>query len=158
MMTFVETGTYLGQTVEVMRRLFAQVVSIEIDPALHAAAVSRFSRADNVTVLLGDAETVLPGVLDTLTKPAVFWLDGHWSGGITGKGLVADPIVTSLNQIAAHRVKDHLILIDDARTFDGAEGSPDLLEILLILRQINPAYRILVHQDVIIARPASPQA
>lgn len=32
--TFVETGTFLGQTVELMRRHFARVVSREIEPSL----------------------------------------------------------------------------------------------------------------------------
>jgi hypothetical protein len=32
---FVETGTFHGDTVEAMRKLFTRIISVELDPELH---------------------------------------------------------------------------------------------------------------------------
>src|SRR5438876_3485789 len=77
----VETGTFLGDTVYVLRKEFARIISIELDPQLATAAQRRFARNSNVTVLAGDSSCLLPDVLRNLDMPVLFWLDAHWSGG-----------------------------------------------------------------------------
>lgn len=148
---FVETGTYHGETVAAMKPLYASVISIEIDDTLYRKACERFARDANVKIVHGDCIQQLPGILAALREPAVFWLDGHYSGAGTGKGVVADPILTSLDQIAAHPVKEHVIFIDDARTFDGRDGRPDLSEVLSRLKKINSRYILRVQGDIVIA-------
>ena len=148
---FIETGTYKGDTVAEMKPVFGSVISIEIDNALYLKARSRFERDANVSIRQGDCVSELPAILDGLKEPAVFWLDGHYSGGGTGKGVVEDPILISLEQISAHSVKGHAIFIDDARTFDGREGRPELHEVLAKLKQINPLYLLRIQNDIIVA-------
>src|SRR4051794_5447312 len=75
--TLVETGTYTGDTVEALRGQFAQIISIELAPALHATALRRFEGAANVRLLQGNSPAILPDVLASLDGPALFWLDGH---------------------------------------------------------------------------------
>jgi len=149
--TFVETGSYLGDTISAVKDLCARVVSIEIDPELYEMCRRRFRRCPNVRIILGDCVAVLPQVLDALDGPAAFWLDAHYSGGVTGRGSVDDPVLSSLLQIRAHGVRPCLILADDARCFDGADGRPGLLDVFREMRAIDSRYRIRVHNDIVVA-------
>lgn len=153
---FIETGTYHGDTVEVVKRLYANVISIEVDDALYRKACSRFSADANVHIVHGDCASELPAILAGLQEPAVFWLDGHYSGGETGKGEIEDPILISLGQIASHPVKAHVIFIDDARTFDGREGRPDISDVFNWIKKINSRYIIRVQNDIIVASVSPP--
>lgn len=148
---FVETGTYHGETVAAVRHLYASVISIEVDEALYRKACARFAGDGNVRIVHGDCASEMPAILAGLQEPAVFWLDGHYSGGETGKGVVDDPILISLNQIAAHPIKDHVIFIDDARTFDGREGRPDISDVFNCIKKINEKYVIRIQSDIIVA-------
>jgi len=148
---FVETGTYYGDTVAAIKDIYRSVISIEVDPALQQKACVRFSGDNKVKIVLGDCAKKLPEILVTLQEPAVFWLDGHYSGGETGKGEIEDPILVSLSQIAAHPVKGHVIFIDDARTFDGREGRPDISAVFNNIKKIDSRYIIRVQSDIIVA-------
>ena len=149
--TFVETGTYYGDTVEAIKDMYQSVISIEVDPALHQKACARFAGDGKVQIVLGDCAKKLPEILATLQEPAVFWLDGHYSGGGTGKGEVEDPILISLNQIAAHSIRGHVIFVDDARTFDGREGRPDISDVFSCIKKIDGRYIIRIQNDIIVA-------
>lgn len=148
---FIETGTYYGDTVAAVKDLYARVTSIEVDEVLHKKACARFSADKNVCITHGDCARELPAILSGLSEPAVFWLDGHYSGGETGKGEIEDPILLSLQQIAAHPIKEHVIFIDDARTFDGREGRPDISAVFNCIKEINSRYVIRVLNDIVIA-------
>jgi hypothetical protein len=148
---FVETGTYYGATVEAMKSLYKNLISIEVNEALYLKACDRFKGDANVRIVHGDCVREMPVILSQIQEPAVFWLDGHYSGGETGLGEVEDPILISLDQIAVHPVKDHTIFVDDARTFDGREGRPDISEVFNRLKKINNQYVIRVMSDIIVA-------
>ena len=148
---FVETGTYFGDTVAAVKDMYSTVISIEVDAALHKKACERFAEDRNVRIVHGDCAKKLPEILAGMQEPAVFWLDGHYSGGETGKGEIEDPILISLNQIAAHPVREHVIFIDDARTFDGREGRPDISEVFNCIKKIDSRYVIRVQSDIIVA-------
>ena len=75
----VETGTNLGYSTEIICRLFPEVYTIEIQPALHERAEASF----DCTCILGDSATELPKVIAQLDGPTVFFLDAHWSGDST---------------------------------------------------------------------------
>ncbi len=126
--TLVETGTYRGDTVAELSRRLDRVVSIELSHELYEAAARRFAGLSNVTLIEGDSAAVLPGVVRALRAPAVFWLDGHWSGGVTARGRVDSPVSEELAAILASHIP-HVVLIDDARHFDGTSGYPTLAEV-----------------------------
>jgi hypothetical protein len=42
---------------------------------------------------------VLPLIIKDLNEPAIFWLDGHYSSGITAKGDKICPIFEELDSI-----------------------------------------------------------
>ena len=149
--TFVETGTFFGDTVAALRTSCGSIISIEISPQLFENARQRFAGCANVDLRLGDVVTEFPKVLASLNRPAVFWLDAHWSGEGTGRGVVDDPILLTLRHLANHPIRSHTLLIDDARCFDGQEGRPGLADAILAIRAINERYRILFHADIITA-------
>lgn len=133
--TFVETGTLFGDTVESMRPHFHRVVSIELSEDLARRARERFAGCDNVTILQGDSGAMLANVLATLAGPALFWLDGHFSGAFesrtrgfvsTARGELQTPVVKELAAVLAHAEPGHVILIDDARLFEGTNDYPTL--------------------------------
>ena len=62
---------------------------------------------------------VLPKLLPNLSGDINFWLDGHYSSGLTFKGDQECPIKDELDQIGNNlkRFKKVIILIDDIRCF-----------------------------------------
>ena len=128
--TLVETGTFMGDMVAAMLREFDSVHTIELAPHLAAAARRRFRAVASVTVHEGDSGAVLPAILRTIDRPTLFWLDGHWSAGVTARGDRDTPIVGELDAIFGHPLaRSHAILVDDARLFDGRGDYPRIDEI-----------------------------
>jgi hypothetical protein len=141
---FIETGTNFGDAVQATIKVFDRIYSIELGDELFQKAFHRFRRSPHVTILHGDSGKVLKTLLPKVELPAVFWLDGHYSGGITARGDKDTPIVSELESILIHPVKKHVVLIDDARCFDGSNGYPTVSEIrnLIIPRYPNASFEL----------------
>ena len=92
----VETGTYYGEMIYAMRNKFQNIFSVELSPELADLAKTRFSRNQNVEIIQGDSGKVLNQIIAKLDSPAIFWLDGHYSGGVTAKGESDTPIFNEL--------------------------------------------------------------
>jgi len=146
---FIETGTYMGDMVEAVRSRFQRITSIEIDDRLYQRARERFQKYRHITILHGDSANVLPTVLEQLDKPCLFWLDGHYSGGITGMGADVSPVLQEVQHILAHRIPEHVILIDDARLFRHEEGYPSLEELREIVESSGKQWRFNIKEDII---------
>ena len=119
--TWVETGTYLGDTTEFLARTARIVYSIEPGLKLYADACKRFAHHANVKVINGLSEDVLPALLPVLTGDVCFWLDGHYTDESTHKGPQDTPILDELNCIGDNlsRFEDMVVLIDDVHLFNG---------------------------------------
>jgi hypothetical protein len=152
--TLVETGTYLGGTIAALRHRFARIYSIELDDALYERARARFARAPNVTLLHGDSADVLPALLSRLRGPALFWLDGHYSGPGTAKGHRETPIVEEILAILAHPVPGHVILVDDARAFGAWPDYPALDDFRRLVTAERPTLTFAVADDIVRIHPA----
>lgn len=146
--TLVETGTYLGDMVDAAQHNFATIYSIELDRALHDRARARFAGRHHVHLLHGDSGTVLPELLAEIAEPTLFWLDGHWSGGITAKGDKETPVIAECEAVLGHHVKGHVVLIDDARCFTGENDYPTIAE-MRNLFATHPSMSFEVEADVI---------
>lgn len=133
--TLVETGTYLGATIDATKETFRKIISVELDTALHERAKRKFSKFEHILLIQGDSGEVLPSLLTDLTHPCLFWLDGHFSGGITAQGKLDTPIVQELVAISPHFVKGHVILIDDARLFNGQNSYPTISELQRVVSE-----------------------
>lgn len=149
---FVETGTYLGDMVEAQKDRFRRVISIELGKDLHQKALQRFENDPQVTLLQGDSGMLLKEVIKNMDEPALFWLDGHFSSGITAKSDKNTPIVEELKAILGSSI-NHGILIDDARLFTGKDDYPSIDEICFIVKEYSPNKKVEVADDIIRIMP-----
>jgi hypothetical protein len=123
--TWVETGTYRGDTTAFLARLGGSVVSIEPDAHLQANATKRFADDDRIKLVKGTSEEVLEEVLQALAGPVCFWLDGHFSGAGTYRSDIDTPITQELDTIARQlpRLQPICVLVDDFREFSPVPSS-----------------------------------
>lgn len=150
---FVETGTHLGDTLAQMAYdADVQCISIELSDEYYAAAAVRFRGQRNVQLVHGDSAKAMATIVRDLSAPALFWLDGHYSGGMTAKGDLETPISAELDCILKSPNKQHVILIDDARCFDGTHDYPELHRILDYIRS-QSNYSIEISADIIRLTP-----
>lgn len=149
----VETGTYLGDMVEAQKKNFKKVYSIELSEKLAAKAQKRFKKDQHIQIIQGDSGTKLSFILENIEEPAIFWLDGHYSEGITAKGDKNCPIFEEVDAIFNASSINHILLIDDARYFIGAEDYPTIEELSTKIKSKNPSYSITVENDIIRAVP-----
>jgi hypothetical protein len=151
---FVETGTYLGDTLGYIARSGARCTSIELSRELYEAARRRFGGYKNVKLVQGGSAQELPELLREINEPTLFWLDGHYSSGITACAETHTPIKFELQVLLNHSVRNHVILIDDARYFDGRNDYPHLDDLLREVRE-NRRYNAEVSTDIIRLIPRS---
>src|SRR5580704_3945611 len=135
--TFVETGTFLGNTTAAIAHLFDQCFTIELSGELHARAVERFAGQPHIICVRGDSGAAIGDILRRINQPALFWLDAHYSGEITANAGY-DPVLRELSSIFAHSIKNHVVLIDDARGH----------QIDAIARQIPTGYALSIKNDL----------
>lgn len=145
----IETGTYLGDMVHAMKKSFSRIVSFELDQKLAAQAQQRFAKDKHVEIVQGDSGKLLGDYLAPINEPCLFWLDGHYSGGITAKGSLETPIKNELQFIFSHPVAGHVILMDDARCFTGENDYPAIAELQQFVKVQKPDLQFSVDTDVI---------
>lgn len=118
--TWVETGTFMGDTAALLAVVAKVVFTIEPEGTLYEKAAVRFSGDQRVRPIYGLSEEVFPRLLPTLSGDVNFWLDGHYSGGITHQGPTDCPVREELANIAANlkHFSKVVVLIDDVRCFN----------------------------------------
>jgi len=113
---FIETGTYVGDTTRWASEHFAFVYTIEKAEVLYNKFSKELAKIQGVKPMLGDTRELLPRIVEQAgDESAVFWLDAHWSFGVTAGEKDVCPLLDEL-AILEGRDKD-IILIDDARLF-----------------------------------------
>jgi hypothetical protein len=124
---FVETGTYRGDTLSALKNEFSELHSIEVVPEFAERARRIFKSNKHITIHEGDSAVLMKDVLAQIKgKSAIFWLDGHFFGGLPRIVEDESPIVAELEAIAASDVEPVALLIDDVREFDGTRGYPTI--------------------------------
>lgn len=147
--TLVETGTFDGRMVSAMLNVFRNIFSIELSTKFYQRARQRFKNASHVRLIEGDSGQKLQEVMPQLDAPALFWLDGHYSGGETAIGHRGSPILEELDHILADRRQAHVIVIDDARLFNGEEGYPTIEELIEHVQSQREDVRLSLQDDSI---------
>ncbi|WP_160012578.1 hypothetical protein [Rhizobium sp. 18055] len=161
---FVETGTYLGDTVYAMRDVFEKVYSIELSEDLYGQATERFSGDPKVKLLLGDSSEKLQEAARLSSDPAaVFWLDAHWSGGNTARAEENTPIVSELKSILSCDLEQPIMIVDDMRYFvdiaagfdvhEANYGYPLIRDLLAQVRELWPNHVPVVNGDLLFIFP-----
>ncbi len=156
---FIETGTYRGDTLSAVRSDFARCISIELDPPTHAEALRRFAGHPNITLLNGDSAAMLAKAMRMRRdRPALIWLDAHFSGPGTGRGSENTPIIAEVETILANANPHDVVLVDDLRCFqapvpgfaqdEGLTGYPPAEEIAAMCEA--KGYMVAVMCDVML--------
>lgn len=118
--TWVETGTFLGDTTALLAKSSKKVFTIEPENTLYEQAKKRFQNESCIDVIHGLSENVFPALLPTLRGKVNFWLDGHFSGGFTHQGPIDCPVRDELSSIEKNLplYDGVVVLVDDIRCFD----------------------------------------
>jgi hypothetical protein len=118
--TWVESGTFMGDTTSVLSKVAKMVYSIEPEPTLFSKAEQKFRNTSNVKIIKGLSEDVFLELLATIGGNVCFWLDGHYSAGVTFKGPQDTPIMDELTAIGRNiaQMGKIVVMVDDVRCFD----------------------------------------
>ena len=147
--TLVETGTYVGEMVYAVTKNFSQIISIELDNKLFEMAKNYFKDYGHITILEGDSGEILGQIIPKLDVRCLFWLDGHYSSGITAKGKLETPIISELENILENPSRDDVILIDDARCFIGENDYPTIEELRNFIFEKRADVEFHIKDDII---------
>lgn len=151
----VETGTCYGDMVEAMKSNFDRIYSIELSKDLFEHGMKRFKGAKNIQLIHGDSGTELGRIVNEMSQSALFWLDGHYSGGETAKGPKDTPIYEELHHILNAQDRGHVIIIDDARCFGTNPAYPSIEELIHFIKSKRPNVGIVIQDDIIRIVPKS---
>ena len=119
--TFIETGTYLGQTVFSNSVYFDNLYTVEINKNAYERCKKEAVKRNikNVQFFLGDSALMLKSMIKTAgEKSKIYFLDGHVTdnnSGFTGKGILDCPLLEELKQISTLDNSNSVIIIDDTR-------------------------------------------
>ncbi len=152
---FIEGGTYQGNTAKWAAGHFQQVFTIENSDAMRKIAAENLKDTARVTMLAGDTRNHLEPLL-AANDDLLFWLDAHWSGGLTfGEGSEC-PLLEELSTIFAQS-RNQAILIDDARLFLSPPPRPHQIDQWPTLQEVVAAipsgWDLVCHDDVLIIIP-----
>jgi hypothetical protein len=152
---FIETGTFMGDTTAFMIGKFEYIDSCELDEKLADRAKNIFKSYNNVTIWQGDSGQRIKDILNTIPKESIcfFWLDGHYSGGITAKTDVNTPILAEIESIYNHN-NHHVIFIDDARMFqNNIQDYPSVEALKIFILNLCSYAKIEIEDDIIRITP-----
>lgn len=150
---FVETGTFQGDTIDILLQSDgfkdSQIYSLELSDVFYERCKAKYANHDNVTIVHANSKYELFSVIKNINTPITFWLDSHWSG-TPDVGCDPDticPILYELKQIKQHHIKTHTIMVDDIRLMNGEHFPVTLDEIAAHIMDINPKYKLVLYDD-----------
>lgn len=155
----IETGTYRGAGTRRLAAIFPSVVTIEVSAELARAAASALAAQPAIEVRHGSSREVLASLVDP-EQATLYWLDGHWSGGVTGGEDDECPVLDELRAISVGH-PDDVVLIDDARLFLAPPPQPhdpsqwpNVAQLVDALVRSKPGHDVIVAHDIVVAVPA----
>jgi hypothetical protein len=117
---FVETGTYYGETVrKAIESGYEEIHSIEINDFYYQKNKIDFKNNKNIFLHKGDSSIILFETIKNINDQITFWLDGHYMSQDDNQkenqtqSKKIYPILEELDLISLHKIKNHIIMIDD---------------------------------------------
>jgi hypothetical protein len=159
--TFVETGTFEGDTILSVSPLFLKCMTVELSEEYFQKAKTRFAPLTNVMIEHADSASFLGKNQGALANEKVFyWLDAHWCVADKTAGELSQcPLLKELEAIKSLHPSS-VILIDDARLYLCPPPQPHEIshwpsfgEILEKLGSLGKNHQLMVLNDVIIYYP-----
>jgi len=146
---FVETGTFYGTTADAVKPFFEEIYTIELDPLLYAVASKRFDYDAHVKVFHGDSGKELGTVMRLINRPSIFWLDAHYSAGVTARGDKDTPILEELDHILDSPDMGHVILIDDMHEFGANPAYPTIEQLTRFVHSKRTTLKVAARHNII---------
>jgi hypothetical protein len=148
---FFETGTYIGVTTNYLQNYFSKMYSIELSKELAAEAQHYFRNKKHISIVQGDSGLLLENIIKNDTTKKLFWLDAHYSEGVTASSATfgETPISKEIEEILKYWIVGSVILIDDARCFTGTHNYPTIPDITKFVLSKNLGLRVFVDKDII---------
>lgn len=125
---FVETGTYMGETILRFIDDFEKLYTIELSNHFYEDFNKKNYNRDKLKSILGDSSEKIKEVIDELNGKTIFFLDGHYSSCGTAQGVKDVPLCEELKAIYDYFNYESIIIIDDLRLF-GTKMHEDWSEI-----------------------------
>lgn len=149
--TWVESGTFKGETTKFLAKKFKYVHTIEPDKFLAEKAQKRFYKYKNIEVYNFKSKDCLKQILQKIDKSVSLWLDGHYSGGETFNNYGQSPIVFELEIIKQELTKfnEITIFIDDFRSFGKDNEYPSKFFLVNWVKSVDMEWT--VEHDIFIA-------
>ncbi len=154
--TFVETGTYKGDSLARVRPFFDHLYSVESSRRFFDEALGRFSGDSAVDIRFGDSVEWLARLSTSFEgESTLFWLDAHWcvDEGTAGETSQC-PLLGELSAIGALH-PESVVLVDDFRYFLSPPNAPHdishwpaLEEVLAALGSLSRVHALMVFNDV----------
>jgi hypothetical protein len=141
--------------IHALQRHFRQIYSIELSDRLYRFARRRFSNLEHVELIHGDSAEQLRRVVQKLQQPALFWLDGHYSGGVTALGATQTPVWDELHCVYGGSDLDHVTILDNDRLFGTEADYPTMEAVRELILRYRPDYTIEKKCDMIRVGPKS---
>lgn len=113
---FIETGTLNGDTIFAVEPYFNKLYTIEYSEKYYNNTKNKYN-GNKINFILGDSSIVFKTLLPEIDYNSIFFLDGHWSSGDTGRSEKDCPLIeeiTNINILFKHK---GIIIIDDFRLF-----------------------------------------
>jgi hypothetical protein len=148
---FIETGTLLGGTIFSVEPYFNKLYTIEFSEYYYNITKNYYN-ANKINFILNDSSIEFETLLPTITDKTIFFLDGHWSSGDTGRSSKDCPLEEEIRHINNLFRNEAIIIIDDYRLFgldkssgklneDWSKITKDLL-VNIIKSRINKIYHL----------------
>ena len=160
---FVETGTFKGDSIEIVKNIFSEIHSTELSEEYYLYCSNRFKGLSQIRIYNEDSPAFLKTLQKNISKKSVlYWLDAHWcvADGTAGEKSQC-PLLEEIKAIKSLN-GESVILIDDARLFISPPPKPheisqwpDINSILFELRKISDRHRIMFLNDTILVYPDS---
>lgn len=119
---WVESGTYMGETAKFLSNISKFVYTLEPSDKYFKLSKEVLSNTINVKIINKSSEEYFEQLLHDIDENSIvsFWLDGHWSGSDTFKGITDTPIQYELSTISKflNKFKETTVLVDDFRLFN----------------------------------------
>ena len=132
---------------------FDCIYSIEISKELYNKAKKRFKTDKIIKLIQGDSGVELEKIINKINQPTLFWLDAHYSYGITTKGKKETPIFEELNSILKTQEFRYVIVIDDARCFGTHSDYPSIEVLSDFIKSKVSNISIVIQDDMIRVTP-----
>lgn len=158
---FVETGTFKGDTIELVRDQFSEIYSVELSREYYETAVQRFDGDVHIKLVHSDSPSAMQVWGPKLSEQSVlYFLDAHWCAAENTASISSQcPLLEEIKAIGRLNIES-VIVIDDARLFLAPPLAPHEIsqwpsfhQIVSSLLSMSCNHELMVVNDVIVFYP-----